>query len=197
MIVKRKLILASGSPRRRRLLKQLGLEFEVRESGVDEERDVPNDPDLHVRVLSERKAVAVAAEEEEGIIIGADTIVVLDGAILGKPKDQRHAVAMLARLSGRTHDVYSGFTLLDRATNKKKTAVEVTKVSFRHLTLQEIEEYVVSGSPLDKAGAYGIQDDYGAVFVERIDGCFYNVVGFPLSRFYTELQQFQKELGLL
>ena len=196
MIVKRKLILASSSPRRRRLLKQLGLEFEVRESGVDEERDVPNDPDLHVRILSERKAVAVAAEEEEGIVIGADTIVVLDGAIMGKPKDPRHAVAMLARLSGRTHDVYSGFTLLDRATNKKKTAVEVTKVSFRHLTLQEIEEYVASGSPLDKAGAYGIQDDYGAVFVERIDGCFYNVVGFPLSRFYTELQQFQKELGL-
>jgi len=197
MIVKKKLILASGSPRRKHLLQQLGLEFDVCESGVDEETNVPNDPDLQVRVLSERKAVAVAAGKKEGIVIGADTIVVLDGAILGKPKDARHAVKMLAMLSGRTHEVYSGFTLLDCETNRKRIAVEVTKVSFRHLSLKEIEEYVASGSPLDKAGAYGIQDDYGAVFVKSIEGCFYNVVGFPLSRFYTELQQFQKELGLL
>ncbi|MBI3363744.1 MAG: Maf family protein [Ignavibacteriae bacterium] len=137
MFVGKKLILASGSPRRRHLLNQLGLEFEARESGADEENNVPNNPGDHVRILSERKARAVADDVGDGIVIGADTIVVLDGAILGKP------------------------------------------------------------TPLDKAGAYGIQDDYGAVFVESIHGCFYNVVGFPLSRFYIELRQFQKELGLL
>ncbi|MBI1803186.1 MAG: septum formation inhibitor Maf [Ignavibacteria bacterium] len=197
MFVGKKLILASGSPRRRHLLNQLGLEFEARESGADEENNVPNNPGDHVRILSERKARAVADDVGDGIVIGADTIVVLDGAILGKPKDPRHAVAMLSMLSGRTHEVYTGFTLLDCSSKKKRSAVEVTKVTFRQLMLQEIEEYVASGSPLDKAGAYGIQDDYGAVFVESIHGCFYNVVGFPLSRFYIELRQFQKELGLL
>jgi len=197
MVIGKQLILASGSPRRKHLLKQLGLQFDVRESGVDEETNVPDVPDQHVRVLSERKARAVAEGVTEAIIVGADTIVVLDGDIVGKPKDPRHAIAILARLSGRTHEVFSGFTLLDRPTNRTRTAVEVTKVTFRHITMKEIEGYVASGSPLDKAGAYGIQDDYGAVFVESIQGCFYNVVGFPLSRFCSELEQFQKELGLI
>ena len=197
MIAGKKILLASGSPRRKILLKQLGIEFDVRESGVDEQNDVPKDPREHVSVLSARKAIAVGRTAQDCIVVGADTIVVLDGIILGKPKDSRNAVEMLTMLSGRTHEVYTGITLLDRPSDEQRTAVEVTEVTFRRLASDEIEKYVASGSPLDKAGAYGIQDDYGAVFVERINGCFYNVVGFPLSRFYIELLQFQKELGIL
>ncbi len=191
MIGNRRLILASASPRRKLLLRQIGLEFEVRESGVREDHDVPQEPEKHVSVLSRRKAEAVAAGITDGLVIGADTIVVLDGTILGKPSDPEDAGRMLKLLSGRTHRVYTGFTLIDKPSGKSMTAVEETDVTFRQLDEDEITSYVASGSPMDKAGAYGIQDDYGAVFISRIDGCFYNVVGFPLSRFYTELEKFQ------
>jgi septum formation protein len=190
MIIDRKFILASGSPRRRQLLALLNLDFEVRESGVDEEHDLPQQPVDHVRLLAERKALAVAPGVPDGIIIGADTIVVLDRQILGKPSSPGDAAHMLSRLSGKTHDVYTGFTLIDRPSGRSCTEVERTSVKFRILERQEIDAYVASGSPMDKAGAYGIQDDFGAVFVERIDGCFYNVVGFPLTRFYLTLKKF-------
>jgi len=104
---------------------------------------------------------------------------------------------MLNMLSGRTHNVYTGFTILDKPSNKFITDYEITKVTFRKLLSNEIDEYVDSGSPMDKAGAYGIQDDFGAVFIEKIDGCFYNVVGFPLTKFYLAMLKFQKQLGLL
>jgi septum formation protein len=190
MIIDRKFILASGSPRRRQLLALLNLDFEVRESGVDEEHALPQQPVDHVRLLAERKALAVAPGVPDGIIIGADTIVVLDRQILGKPSSPGDAAHMLSRLSGKTHDVYTGFTLIDRPSGRSCTEVERTAVKFRILERQEIDAYVASGSPMDKAGAYGIQDDFGAVFVERIDGCFYNVVGFPLTRFYLTLKKF-------
>lgn len=102
---------------------------------------------------------------------------------------------MLRLLSGRTHVVYTGLALVDAASKKKIVIAEATKVTFREISNSEIDRYVFSGSPMDKAGAYGIQDDYGAVFVEKVEGCFYNVVGFPLSRFYTEYQKFLKELN--
>lgn len=194
MFLNRKFVLASRSPRRQYLLNQIGLTFEIRESGVDEDGMDGLHPVEYVTGLSKLKASAVASTEQNAIIIGADTIVVLEGKILNKPRDGDDAVRMLKELSGKTHRVYTGFTLLDCQTNKTVSAVETTDVTFRELRDDEIREYVKSGSPMDKAGAYGIQDDYGAVFVERINGCFYNVVGFPLTRFFCTLQAFQQQL---
>ena len=193
MLVK-KLVLASGSPRRQRLLRQIGLPFEMRESGIDEGSESAGDPVERVSGLSERKAQAVGESFTNAIIIGADTIVRIDGENLGKPSDRADAIRMLRMLSGRTHEVYTGVSIIDRPSGRRVTAVEITRVTFRPLEEDEIREYVSSGSPMDKAGAYGIQDDMGAVFVERIDGCFYNVVGLPLSRLYVTLREFQKQL---
>ncbi len=187
----KKLVLASGSPRRRHLLAQIGVAFEARESGVDEEPYRGEGPERYVGVLSEQKARAVARSFADAIIIGADTIVVIDGTVLGKPADKRDASRMLTMLSGRTHDVYSGLTLIETPSGRSAAAVERTSVTFRVLSEEEISGYVASGSPMDKAGGYGIQDDRGAVFVERVEGCFYNVMGLPLSRLYVALRDFQ------
>jgi len=140
--------------------------------------------------LSLRKAVTVAKTIDNGLIVGADTVVVLGDELLSKPRDGADAIGMLRRLSGRTHTVVTAFTLVSRPDDAVLTETEETSVTFRTLPQDEIEKYVESGSPMDKAGAYGIQDDYGAVFVTRIEGCYYNVVGFPLARFWTAYQQF-------
>ena len=195
MIIPKKLILASGSPRRKHLLRQLRLECDVILSGIDEDLEPRQDPEKHVRNLSFQKAAAVARSVPEGIIIGADTIVVLHNRILGKPKTADEAITMLTDLSGNVHEVFTGFTLFEKPSGRTVTEVERTRVKFRTLTPSEIESYVATGSPMDKAGAYGIQDDYGAIFVESIDGCFYNVVGFPLTKFYLTLQQFLNHRG--
>ena len=186
----RPIILASRSPRRIHLLRQIGIPFVVRESNVDETFQAGTAPDEIVRKLSLEKASSVAAELNSGIVIGADTIVVMGGEILGKPSSKDDAVRMLSLLAGKTHTVFTGFALLDVKSGKSIVGYEKTEVTFRALAAREIEEYVASGSPMDKAGAYGIQDDYGAVFVERINGCFYTVVGFPLSKFYTSFNAF-------
>ena len=193
----RKLILASRSPRRQHLLRQIGWKFEVRESGIDEVFPPGADPRAAVASLAEQKASAVAPAYEDAIILGADTVVVIDGTVLGKPGSPEDASRMLRLLSGKTHEVLTGFALLDRPTNKRAAGVELTRVTFRTLSEDEIGEYVSAGSPMDKAGAYGIQDDRGAVFVERVEGCFYNVVGLPLTRLYVTLRDFQKQLGNL
>ncbi|MDH7516719.1 MAG: Maf family protein [Bacteroidota bacterium] len=185
-------ILASKSPRRRELLRQIGLNFDVIPSSIDETIVEENGPVDHVCILSERKARDVAFRLPSGIILGADTIVVIDDEILTKPGTEDEAVRMLQRLSGRKHDVYTGFTLIDVPSWRRVTAWERTEVWFRRLCMEEILRYVASGSPLDKAGAYGIQDDFGAVFVERINGDYYNVVGLPLSRFYCTFTEFLK-----
>jgi septum formation protein len=195
-MINKKIVLASGSPRRQSLLRQIGIDFDVKESGVEEVFDHTKKPEENVVLLSRRKAETVAASYDNAIIIGADTIVVLDKDILGKPLNEQEAVSMLQRLSGRTHVVYTGFTLVDRPSNCSTMAFEATKVTFRKLSDDEITEYVRSGAPMDKAGAYGIQDDYGAVFVEKVDGCFYNVVGLPLTRFYMTLLRFQQQLQI-
>ncbi len=192
MAHRKKLILASRSPRRIHLLRQIGLKFDVRESAIDENVDGFLTPEDAVRGLALLKAASVAGSVRTGLIVGADTIVYLDRKILGKPRSRAEARRMLSMLSGRTHQVYTGIALIDRPSNEVCTAIERTKVKFRTLSPREIREYVASGSPMDKAGAYGIQDDFGAVFVERIDGCFYNVVGFPLSKFYRVMQSFQR-----
>ncbi len=185
----RLLVLASRSPRRITLLRQLGLNPEVAPSGVPEDFDESLSPEQNVSEIAARKASEVAQRYNDAVILAADTTVVLDGVVLGKPADAGEAETMLGRLSGRTHTVYTGVVLIDKPSGKIMQDVVATRVRFRSIPLSEIRAYVAGGSPLDKAGAYGIQDDYGAVFVESIDGCFYNVVGLPISRVYTMLQQ--------
>jgi len=189
------LILASQSPRRRLLLKQIGLKFSVRPSSVQEDFLDHESPPQNAKRIALAKALDVAKRVKRGIVLGADTIVVLGNEILGKPRNAAEARRMLRQLSGREHVVYTGFALVDASTGRKVVDLERTKVKFRKLSAIEIAEYVASGSPMDKAGAYGIQDDYGAVFVERVEGCFYNVVGFPLTRFYLDLKRFVRTLN--
>jgi septum formation protein len=188
------LVLASQSPRRIDLLKQIGLNPIVLPSHIPEEFDPRCSPIENARTLALEKAKEVACQVDDAIIVGADTIVVLDGMLLGKPQDEDDARRMLRLLSGRTHTVVTGFALIDCLSGRSFIEHEETQVTFRVLPETEIEEYILSGSPMDKAGAYGIQDDYGAVFVVRIEGCFYNVVGFPLSKFYASLQKFHTHL---
>ncbi|WP_054684303.1 Maf family protein [Rhodothermus marinus] len=182
------LILASRSPRRRKLLAQLGLDFEVHPSDLDENATNHRLPEQLVEQLALEKARAVAARFPEALTLGADTIVVLDGDVLNKPADEAEARAMLRRLSGRTHTVYTGVALVHPASRREIVDYEATQVTFAPLTDAEIDAYVATGSPLDKAGAYGIQDDYGAVFIRRIEGDYYNVVGLPLHRLYRMLR---------
>ena len=184
------LILASQSPRRRILLKQIGLRFRVVPSNAPEIFRNTQSPAENAERVALEKAVSIAEQRRLGLVIGADTIVVIKGKILGKPASARDAKCMLRTLSGKTHTVLTGFALVDASSKKRITGVETTRVTFRRLSANEIDAYVASGSPMDKAGAYGIQDDYGAVFVEKVAGCFYNVVGFPLSRFFIEYQRF-------
>jgi septum formation protein len=188
------LILASQSPRRKNLLKQIGMKFRVIPSRVAEVITPHQTPGENAQRIALEKAFDVASRLRTGIVIGADTIVVLDHHVLGKPKSKDDAKRMLRLLSGREHSVFTGFALKDVETGKHTAGVEETKVRFRKLTEKEITEYVNSGSPMDKAGSYGIQDDFGAVFIERVNGCFYNVVGFPLARFYSTFQQFVTDL---
>jgi len=182
------LILASASPRRAELLKQIGIPFRRMVSGVDEDLQDPAEPGDHVRVLSRRKAEDVAGRISSGIVLGADTIVVLDERILEKPADGKQAAEMLAMLSGRTHQVYTGLTLIDAARGASVSRIEVTEVTFRELTSEEIDAYVATGEPLDKAGAYGIQGR-GALLVSGIRGCYFNVVGLPLTGLIAALDK--------
>ena len=184
------LILASRSPRRLALLQQIGLTVRVHPCHIPEIVDLSVPPEKNAESLAVQKARCAARDVEDGIVLGADTIVVIDGEMLGKPADEADAARMLARLSGRTHTVCTGFALLECPSGRIVSGVESTKVTFRTLPAEEIEEYVRGGSPMDKAGAYGIQDDYGAVFVTRIEGCYYNVVGLPLARVYQALRSF-------
>ncbi len=180
-------ILASRSPRRRHLLELMGARFVARPSHVDEVHHPGEPPDAMVERLSLEKALATD-HPEAGVVLGSDTVVVLDDEILGKPADTEEAMSMLRRLSGNTHTVFTGFALVDTRTARRTVGHELTRVTFRALSEEEIRHYVRGGSPFDKAGSYGIQDDFGAVFIERIDGDYYTVVGLPLARVYTELR---------
>ena len=194
--LKKPVVLASASPRRKQLLEQLGMTFVIRPSGVQEEA-VPLSlhPELYVQTLAAHKARDIAHTPglPESVVIGADTIVVHDNRILNKPVSPEHAREMLRTLSGQTHTVYTGIALVDSATRAELMDVQQTEVTFRTLADEEIDAYVATGSPLDKAGAYGIQDDFGAVFVERINGCYYNVVGLPLPLLYQRLREFSRQ----
>ena len=181
------IFLASRSPRRRKLLNQLNLKFKVFPVEVNENRNGKETPVKMVRRLAGEKLLAAKSKIKNGIIITADTIVVLDSEVLGKPTGRSEAKKMLGKLSGRTHIVYTGFALYNSSNNKTVTDYEKTLVTFRKLGKKEIDDYVNTGSPMDKAGAYGIQDDFGAVFVKKINGDYYNVVGLPLAKLYSNL----------
>ncbi|NJD23282.1 MAG: septum formation protein Maf [Melioribacter sp.] len=181
--------LASKSPRRRKLLKQLGISFKSFSVDIDEEVLDGEHPIKTVRRLAIHKSELASLKVKEGIVITADTIVVLNNEIIGKPKDEKDAYKILSKLSGKTHFVYTGFVVKNLMNGRSIVDYERTKVTFRKLTPKEIYDYIKTGSPLDKAGAYGIQDDFGAVFVEKIDGCYYNVVGLPLAKLYRSLTE--------
>lgn len=184
----RKMILTSASPRRRELLTQAGFSFEVKVSDADE-IITEKEPDKIVKELALVKACAVAASETKALIIGADTIVTVDGKILGKPRDAEEAFSMLSMLQGRTHQVYTGVALITKEEGLQKSHVfsEKTDVHMYPMTEQEIREYIATGEPLDKAGAYGIQGR-AAVYIRKIEGDYNNVVGLPISRLYQELK---------
>lgn len=183
------IILASGSPRRRELLERMGItEFEIITSDVDESLDDSLPPAGQVELLSRRKADAVAAEvSPDCLVIAADTVVALDGTVLGKPADEEDAFRMLSALSGLRHHVYTGVTV--RRGDQVLTRHEVTSVDFRALESEEVEQYIATGECMDKAGAYGIQG-YGSLLVEGIVGDYYNVMGLPVALLAQMLKQF-------
>jgi septum formation protein len=184
-------ILASKSPRRKQLLTLLGINFEIITSDIDEEIDSDLPPEAYCLHLAFSKADAVAKNNrKESLIIGADTIVVLDDLIINKPVDKNDAYRILRSLSGNTHIVYTGIALINSKTKEWLTNFQKTHVTFREISDEEIWAYVESGSPMDKAGGYGIQDDFGAVFVKDIQGCYYNIVGLPLELLYSSIKQF-------
>lgn len=188
------LLLASASPRRAELLTAAGIRFTVHKVDVDEAPLPGEHPEQHVRRLALEKAAAAATARPEAVVLGADTVVTIDGAILGKPRDDRDAAAMLRRLSGRDHEVFTGIAL---AVPGRPIAVDVacTRVWFSVLSPAEVEWYVRSGEPRDKAGAYAIQG-LASRFVERIDGSYSNVVGLPVAlvwRLLKDLPEIRRE----
>ena len=181
--------LASQSPRRRKLLSILGFPFECFSVDLKEEFDLTATPEENAKRLALEKLHVSLKEIDEGIVITADTIVVLDGEIIGKPSDSAEAHKILSKLSGNTHKVYTAFAIAHTGKKIEIVSCTETEVTFAEMSEQEISNYISSGSPMDKAGAYGIQDDNGAAFIERINGCYYNVVGLPLNKLYNELKK--------
>lgn len=186
-----KIILASASPRRRELLSLAEIKFDLCIKNVDETIPEGMSPEQAAEHTAMKKAMAVAAVNEEAIVLGADTIVVLDGEILAKPKDKEDAYAMLRKLSGREHQVITGVCL---ALGKQKNVFHcVSTVKFYELSETEIRHYVLTGEPMDKAGAYGIQGK-GCTLVEHIEGDYFNIVGLPVSRVVREIKKMEKSL---
>ena len=185
-------VLASQSPRRRELLERIGISnFEILPARGKEIMDPSLSPAELVEELSRQKCMEVAALRPEALVIAADTVVSIDGAVLGKPRSEEDAFSMLTRLSGQTHQVYTGITVWEDGC--RTTGHEVTQVKFRPLTGQEIFCYIQTGEPMDKAGAYGIQG-YGSLLVESISGDYYNVMGLPVCRLARMLKRYEIDL---
>jgi septum formation protein len=182
------LILASRSPRRHEILARAGIPHVVRPAEVDESMRHGEDARRHVERLARAKAEAAECGPED-VVLGADTVVVVDGDVLGKPSDPADARRMLQRLAGREHEVMTGICLRSRQTSAED--VETTRVRFVPLSGQEIEEYAASGEPMDKAGAYAIQG-LASKFIDRIEGCYFNVVGLPVAKVYSHLRQMKE-----
>lgn len=185
----KKIILASSSPRRKTLLEQLGLKFTVDARVSEDNNSAGQEPRELVRENSRKKAESVAGGYPDAIIIAADTIGIIDGRVIGKPHSESEARIMLASLSGKPHTVITGFTVLDTLTGKDVSRVVETTVYMRRITGAEIEAYLQTGEPLDKAGSYAIQG-LGAALVERIEGDYFNVVGLPLAALAEVLKEF-------
>jgi septum formation protein len=174
-----RVILASQSPRRRELLTLVGIPHAVQPADIDETYLPGEQPGPHAERLAREKAAVVSSGDPEALVIGSDTIVVVDGDVLGKPRDEAHAAQMLTRLSGRSHVVMTAVAV--RWRGEERSSVEAVGVTFHPLTVQDIHAYIATGEPMDKAGAYGIQG-YGATIVERVDGDYFAVMGLPLQR---------------
>lgn len=183
------IILASNSPRRRELLSGLGLDYEVRTlPGIDESYpDTLSGEEIPVYISSQKASAYLDALKENELLITADTIVWLDGKVLGKPSDEEEACQMLRALSGKTHQVITGVTLA--TTSFQKSFASVSQVTFASLTEEEIKYYVTHYHPMDKAGSYGVQEWIGFIGVERIEGSYFNVMGLPVQRLYRELKE--------
>ena len=189
MEVQSDLVLASASPRRSEILSSLGFEFEVIHPDVDENEILWKDPEKIVTLLAELKAVDVLGGKPRKTVIGADTVVVCEGIVLGKPGSREETISMLERLSGRSHKVLTGIALA-ALPNIRLVEVETTIVRFRELSGSEIEKYADMDEPADKAGAYAIQG-HASVFVERIEGCYLNVVGLPVQRLFKMFRKLE------
>lgn len=184
------IILASASPRRRELLSQAGISFVIRPGNVEEDiARLEGTPVEKAVQLALMKARDVADRNREGLVLGADTIVVVDGIIFGKPENEADACRMLSELSGREHSVITGLALVDSSSGESRTGYEETRVRFAKLAKSEIDAYIRTGEPFDKAGAYALQGK-GALLVEGIEGCYSNVVGLPLMRLRRLLAEF-------
>ncbi|WAM32877.1 Maf family protein [Caldicellulosiruptor morganii] len=193
----KRIILASSSPRRIELLKQFGIKFEVLPSNIDEviSNDLP--PEENVTILAKKKGEEVlnrlGEDAKDSLIISADTIVFVEGDILGKPSDEKQAFYMLKKISGKSHIVYTGVCVIDTSKNHILSDFEKSYVYIKNMTDEEILRYIQTGEPFDKAGAYAIQG-FGSLIVEKIEGCFYNVVGLPLYKLNTMLQKLGYDL---
>lgn len=185
----KKIILASSSPRRKQLLEQIGLKFEVDSSNYEEDMTLKMEPAKLAEFLSLGKAEDVAQRHKDSIIISADTIVAVDGEVSGKPKTPERAKYMLQKFSGKAHSVITGFTIIDTGANKQISKSVETKVYFKNLSEEEIDAYIATGEPLDKGGGYAIQG-LAALFVEKIEGDYFNIVGLPILALTTELKNF-------
>ena len=184
----KKIILASQSPRRKNLLEQLGIHFDCCQAHIDENFQPGETAREGVRRIACHKAEDVQKKVKNALIIAADTVVVCNGEVLSKPDDVRDAFCKLSKLRGREHKVITAVCVMDAERGLCEVQDEITRVFFRDITDEEIRAYIMTGEPMDKAGAYGIQG-LGAVFVERIEGCYFNVVGLPLKKLYSMLQR--------
>ena len=184
-----KIILASQSPRRRDLLKQIGLEFEIDPSNYEEDMTLDMEPRKLAEDLSLGKTKDVAQRHKDSIIISADTIIAVDNEVFGKPKTPEKAKYMLQKLSGRAHSVITGFTIINTEINKQISKSVETKVYFKNISEEEMDAYIATGEPLDKGGGYAIQG-MAALFVEKIEGDYFNIVGLPIIAIVDELKNF-------
>lgn len=181
------MILASASPRRKEILENFGFSFKTIVKNIDETSDKTR-AEEKILEIAEKKTKAAAIDFPDENVVGADTVVVVDGKILGKPKDEKEAFSMLKSLSGRSHEVITAFSFININKNISYSDYEITKVYFKNLTDDEINWYINTKEPMDKAGAYGIQGK-GAFFVEKIEGDFFSVMGFPLGKFVRFLNK--------
>ncbi len=176
-------ILASKSPRREKILKMINLDFLIIPSSVNEDFDLPMPPEAFVEHWAREKAKDISKAKPKSLVIGADTIVVIDSMKLGKPKNEIESISMLKLLSGKTHQVITGVSLMHKELKIDISFNDTTLVSVKKLTQNDISSYISIYSPYDKAGSYGIQDGFAA-FISSINGCYYNVMGLPISKFY-------------